>query len=329
MSAAPARRWALVCTIAFAFASLAGCDIPLPVPSTTPDVALSGSVLADQSTAILADTFASLAAADAATKVDVAALRVGGDAAAVRSAEYLVAAAGGAAPEVLPSDILAVYGSNATEWPRAMVVITKAPDATLTPLVLMWVQDDARSEYQLREWAHMLPAAIVPAMANQSVGFTQIPLDSAGFSMTPKAAIDAYVSLLTNGEPQTPTFATDTYRERMFAARTALTAAAAARAGSYVDKVAARPDEAFALQTAEGSALVLVPITVTSVFTVPGAQLALPASDKALLEGTLADQVVHYYRDFVVLSIPKDASLLPSVVAADHHLVDVTLAEAP
>lgn len=325
---APVRRWAMAGTIALAFASLAACEIPLPVPSTTPEVAQSGAVLADQSTAILSDTFASLAAADAAKKKDLAALRVGGDAAAVRSAEYLVAAAGGAAPDVLPSDILAVYGSDATDWPRAMVVVTAPPDATLTPLVLMWVQNDARSDYQLREWAHMLPAAILPAMANQSVGFTQISLDAEGFSVTPKAAIDAYVDLLTKGEPTPPTFAPDTYRERMFAARTALTAASAARAGTYVDKIEARPGEAFALVTAEGSALVFVPITVTSVFTVPGAQLALPASDKALLDGALADRVVHHYRDFVVLSVPKDASLLPSVVAADHHLVDVTLTEA-
>ncbi len=326
---APIRRWAMTGALALALASLAACEIPLPVPSITPEFAQPGAVLSDQSTAILSDTFASLAAADAAKKVDVAALRVGGDAAAVRSAEYLVAAAGGAAPDVLPSDILAVYASNANDWPRAMVVVTSPPDATLTPLILMWVQDDARSDYQLREWAHMLPAAIVPAMANQSVGFTQIPLDAEGFSVTPKAAIDAYVDLLTKGEPTPPTFAPDTYRERMFAARTALSAAAAARAGSYVDKIAARPDEAFAVVTAEGSALVLVPITVTSVFTVPGAQLALPASDKALLTGTLADRVVHYYRDFIVLSVPKDASLLPSVVAADHHLVKVTLTEAP
>ncbi len=325
---ASVRRCAALVTIALALASLAACEIPLPVPSTTPAVAESGAVMADQSTAILADTFASLAAADAAKQASLAALRVGGDAAAVRSAEYLVAAAGGAAPDVLPSDVLAVYASNATDWPRAMVVVTSPPDATLTPLVLMWVQDDARSNYQLREWAHMLPAAIVPAMANQSAGFTQIPLDAEGYSLTPKAAIDAYVDLLTKGEPTAPTFAPDTYRARMFAARTALSAAAAARAGSYVDKIEARPDEAFALVTAEGSTLVLVPITVTSVFTVPGAQLALPDSDKALLEGALADSVVHYYRDFVVLSVPKDASLLPSVVAADHHLVDVTLTDA-
>jgi hypothetical protein len=321
------RRWGIAANLLLALPTLAACEIPLPAPSVTPSYANPGAIVSDQSSAILADTFAELAAADVANKVDATALRVGGDAAAVRSAEYRVAAAGGSAPDVMPSDILAVYGSNATDWPRVMVAITAAPDATLTPLVLMFVQDDARSGYQLREWAHMLPGAIVPAMANQSAGFTQLPLDAPGFSMTPQAAIDAYVDGLTKGEPTVPAFAPDTYRERMFAARAALTAAAAARAGTYVDKIVARSGEAFVLQTAEGSALVLVPITVTSVFTVPGAQLSLPAADKALLDGALADRVVHQYRDFVVLNIPKDASLLPSLVAADHHLAAVTLTE--
>lgn len=324
---ATVRRWGIAAALGLALPSLAACEIPLPVPSVTPSYANPGAILSGQSSVILSDTFTELAVADAAKKVDTTALRLGGDAAVVRAAEYRVAAAGGAAPDVLPPGVLAVYGSNATDWPRVMVAITAAPDATLTPLVLMFVQDDARSGYQLREWAHMLPGAIVPAMANQSAGFTQLPLDASGFSMTPQAAIDAYVSGLTTGEPKVPAFASDAYRERMFAARAALTAAAAARGGTYVDKIVARPDEAFVLQTAEGSALVLVPVTVTSLFTVPGAQLSLPASDKALLDGTLADRVVHQYRDFVVLNIPKDASLLPSVVAADHHLVAVSLTE--
>jgi hypothetical protein len=324
---ATVRRWGLAVALGLALPSLVACEIPLPVPSVTPSYANPGAILPDQSSAILSDTFAELTAADVAQKVDGAALRIGGDAATVRAAEYRVATAGGAAPDVVPSDVLAVYGSKATIWPRVMVAITSPPDTTLTPLVLMFVQDDARSEYQLREWAHMLPGAIVPAMANQSAGFTQLPLDAPGFSMTPQAAIDAYVDGLTKGEPTVPVFSPDAYRERMFAARTALTAAAAARAGTYVDKIVARPDEAFVLQTAEGSALVLVPLTVTSVFTVPGAQLSLPAADKALLDGALADRVVHQYSDFVVLNVPKDASLLPSVVAADHHLVGVTLTE--
>ncbi len=321
------RRWVIAGVLAASALALSGCEIPLPVPSVTPSFSNPGAVLEGQSTAIISDTLAELEAADAAKKTEVAALRVGGDAAAVRAASYLVAAAGGSAPDVIPSDILAVYGPVASDWPRSMLVITAPPDATLTPLVLMWVQDDARSAYQLREWAHMLPGAVIPAMPNQAVGFSSVPLDAEGFSLTPQEAIDAYVDVLTKGEPEEATFAPDAYRERMFSSRAALAAAAAGRAGTYEDKISARSDEALAVVTAEGGLLVFVPVTVTSVFTVPGAQLSLPASDKALLEGALSDRVVHHYRDFVVLSVPQDSSLLPSVVAADHHLVDVTLTE--
>lgn len=324
---APIRRWGFVAATSLALAALAGCEITLPVPSVTPSPLEQGALLGDQSSAIISASLAEIAAADAARSAEPAALRLGGDAALVRTAQYAGNAAGGAAPDAIPAVPLAVYGSVAADGPRVMIVITEPPDATLTPLVLMWVQDDVRSAYQLREWAHMLPAAIIPAMPNQAIGFTQIPLDSAGFAQTPQEAIDAYVSLLTGGEPTEATFGPDAYRERMFAARAALQAAAAARGGTYEDKIVARPEEAFAVLTAEGSALVLIPVTVTSVFIVPGAQLSLPESDKALLEGTLTDRVVHHYRDFIVLNVPKDASLLPSVVAADHHLVDVTLAE--
>ncbi len=323
----PARRWGVVASASLALVALAGCEIPLPDPSVTPSPLEQGALLDGQSSAIFTDTLAEIAEADAARNTELAALRLGGDAAMARSAQYVVHKAGGAAPDVIPPDTLAVYGPEAGDWPRVMVVVTEPPDETLTPLVLLWVQEDARSAYQLREWAHMLPGAIIPAMPNQAVGFAQIPLDSEGFSHTPQEVVDAYVGVLTEGEPTEATFAPDSYRERMFAARKALKAAAVARKGMYVDKIAARPEEAFALLTAEGSALVLIPITVTSVFTVPGAQLSLPASDKALLTGTLKDRVVHHYRDLIVLIVPKDASLLPSVVAADHHLVDVTLKE--
>ncbi len=321
------RRAVTVGALMAGLVSLAACEIPVPSPSVTPSIAEPGALLEPQTNDIIADTMKHLAAADEATSVEELAPRIGGDAAKVREAEYAVAKAGGAKPDVLPSDILAVYGPGGTDWPRTLIAITAAPDDTLTPLVLMWVQDGPRTPYELREWAHMLPGAILPAMPHQSIGDQQLSLNDVGYSMTPQEAIDAYVALLSTGEPEEATFAPDTYRELMFAARKALGAAAKKRAGTYKDKIEARSDEAVAILTAEGSVLVLVPITVTSIFTVPGAQLSLPKSDKALLTGTLSDRVVHHYRDFVVLSIPKDATLLPSVVAADHHLVDVTLKE--
>lgn len=319
------RRLVAMVVAASALLALAACEIPLPAPSVTPSVEQPGALLEPQSTEIIRDTLSRIASADAASDPKLLAPRVGGDAADVRAAEYAVAKAGGDKPDALPPTMLAVYGPTGSEWPRTLVAIATAADDTLTPVVLWWVQDDPRSPYELREWAHMLPGAIIPAMPSQTIGDEQLSLDAEGFSMTPREAIERYADLLTEGEPEEATFAPDTYRERMFAARKALAAAAKGRNGTYQDTIDARVDEAVVLLTAEGSALVLLPVTVTSAFTVPGAQLSLPAADKALLAGTLSDRVVHHYRDFVVLSVPKDASLLPSVVAADHHLVDVTL----
>jgi hypothetical protein len=320
-----ARRTLAAGAALAALLALAACEIPLPTPSVTPSVEQPGALLEPQSTAIIRDTLNHLASADAARDPALLAPRVGGDAAVVRDAEYAIAKAGGDDPDALPSSLLAVYGPAATDWPRSLVAISSAPDETLTPVIMWWVQDDPRTPYQMREWAHMLPGAVVPAMPNQSIGDDELSLDAEGFSMTPREAIKAYADLLSDGEPEEATFAPDTYRERMFASRKALAASAKKRKGTYKDTIEARADEAVVLLTAEGSALVLVPITVTSAFTVPGAQLSLPKSDKALLSGRLSDRVVHHYRDFVVLNVPKDATLLPTVVAADHHLVDVTL----
>lgn len=196
------RRLLLPPAIVVAVLSLAACEIPLPSPTVTPTVDNPGAVVSDQSSAIISDTMRRFAIADAASDASLLAPRVAGDAAAVRKAEYVVAAAGGDKPDAIPSTTLAVYGPAGKDWPRSLVAITDAPDETLTPVVLWWTQDDARSPYVLREWAHMLPGAIVPAMPNQSVGDTQIPLDAEGLSMTPQAAIDAYVSLLKGASPR-------------------------------------------------------------------------------------------------------------------------------
>lgn len=318
------RRWAAAGLVTSSLV-LAGCVPPLPQPTVPPELEYGGAVLDDQAASIVADLDAALATADAVSNPALFASRVEGDAALIRAAEYTMAAQGGAAPDEFPSASLAVYDTDADGWPRGLVVVTEAANSGLTPAVLMFQQDDARSPYTLRQWAHMIPGAVLPAMATLRNGAEQLRLDEPGLSMTPRQAIEAYAALLTSGEPEQATFAPDTYRERMFAARTALTASATARSGTYLDTITARPDEAIVFATAEGGALVFLPITVTTAFTVPGAQLTLTAPEKALLDGTLSDRVVYHYRDLVVINVPKDASLLPTVVAADHHLVDVTL----
>ena len=307
--------------------ALAACSGPVPVPSATPGLGAPGAALPAQSDRIVRHTLAELAAADAASDPRLLTERVTGAAAQSRAAEYIVAAKGGAAPEVIPSALLAVYTTGAETWPRAMVGVTEPADASHTPVVLLWVQDGAAAPYQLRQWAHMLPGAVLPAMPGAAVGSEQLPLTAVGFTATPKDVIDDYIALLNAGSTSDleSAFAADIYRDRMFAARTTLAASATAKGGTYADTIVAHTDQAVVLSDAEGGALIFLPIGVVSDFTVPGQTLALPASDKALLTGTLGSRVIHHYEDLIVLRIRAGGSgVIPVVVAADHHLVAVT-----
>ena len=95
----------------------------------------------------------------------------------------------------------------------------------------------------------------------------------------------------------------------------------------YADMVTTvSPTYAREIQTADGGALVFSPLTIQSTFKVKGAKVSVPAADKALLTGgKLTTQVVHTYRDFIVLYLPGPAvGSNPGVVAADHNLVKVS-----
>jgi len=326
MRAARPARVVRAAAAALAALSLAACMPPVPSTPDAPTLDAPGAVVPAQSDRIVSETMRELAAADEAKDPSLLGERVSGSAATTRATEYIVAANGGAAPEVISETMLATYTTGSATWPRVMATVAEAADAAHTPVVLEWVQDDVQSEYQLRWWAHMVPGGVLPAMPGQSTGADQLSLDTPGFTLTPEQAIEDYVALLNAGASSEleEAFAPDPYRQRMFEARTALAASAAPRSGTYGDTVTARIDEAFVLADAEGGALVFLPLDVVSDFNVPGAQLSLPASDKALLQETLKARVVHRYEDLVVLRIGAAGSgLLPTVVAADHNLVSV------
>ncbi len=318
--------------VAAATLALTACAIPVPETPAAPTLENQGALLESQSSAVVSQTFTELAAADDASDATAFGVRVGGDARLARAAEYVVKAAGGDAPAKIPTQLQAVYSTDQETWPRVFAGVTEAPSDSLTPVVLVWVQDDVTQPYQMRYWAHMLPAAVLPAMPVQATGTDMLSLDANGLTMTPSAAIELYTTILNDGTKgeRAHEFAPDAYRERMFAARDELLGTAKKRGGDYTDKITARTDEAFVLRTGEGGALVFVPMTVTSTFKVAGAQLTLPKKDKALLSGKLKDQVVHNYSDYIVISVPPEGSLeLPAVVAADHHLLTVSTKASP
>ncbi len=322
------RRAIQTFAAACAAVALAACapDVPQVAPAPSPDEA--AAVVEQQWDRIFSATFDEISAADADKDPKLLADRVQGDAKLVRAAQYKQAAAkNGPAPQQLPSETQAVYVSGADTWPRVLVAVSAQPKDELTPVVMLWVQDDVRSDYTLRAWAHMIPGATLPAMPGPVDGATQLALDANSVTPSPDQAVADYAALLKAGAASelNDAFAPDSYRTRLFTARTVLTKAAKKAKGGYADKIETRIDDTYVLETADGGALVFAPLEIASIFSVKNAKVSVPASDQALVDGKLTSRVVHRYRDMIVMHIPSgDVDALPVVVAADHHLVRVS-----
>lgn len=303
---------------------LAGCAAAPPVAESTPALEAQAAVLEPKAQDIIDETFAALAAADAALDPALLAPRIGDHAAQVRAAEYAVTKATGAGLEVLPSEMQRIYVSQSETFPRAMAAVSVAPSDTLTPVVYMWVQDSIDAPYQLRGWAHMIPGATLPAMPGTVDGATQLALGDASVPGTPRAVLESYLEYLRQGATSelAAGFTPDSYATQLFAARDTLAAAAAAASGGYVDTIQPHLDGAMVLSSTDGGSLVFVPVLISSSFSVNGATLTVAANDAPLLSGAASTKVTYDYRDLVVISVPASASgALPAVVAADHHLV--------
>ena len=310
--------------------ALAGCVSEVPAPVTSPpSLEASGALLDEQSARVIDQTMTELDAADAAEDTEDLTDRVGGDAVRLRGVEYTLAAEeDGPAPTVLPAEMQAVYVSAAEDWPRTMATVSEQPSEDETPVVMLWVQEDVDTDYQLRNWAHMIPGATLPAMPGPTTGAAQLSLDAGSVSPTPQEAIESYVELLRAGADSDldATFAADSYRERLFTARETLTEAAGEAEGEYVETIQPDLEGAYAMATADGGALVFAPMSISSTFTVEDATVSIDEADEPLLDGELDDTVKHEYLDFVVIYVPgsDQTDALPAVVAAEHTLIKVS-----
>lgn len=307
---------------------LAGCTPAVPVAGLADKVEVSAAMTEAQQERIQEQTFAQLAAADEAKSVKELGERVGGDAKVVRAAEYKrQSVKDGPHPDVLPADMQAVYVTSSQTWPRVMVGVTEQPSKDVTPVVMLWVQDDVASAYQFRNWVHMVPGATLPAMPGPGIGADALTMDAIIGDASLQSVVDDYFTLLDVGKSSdlSDDFAEDIYRDQLFTARQALTKSAKKADGEYSDSFEPQADQMYALETADGGALVFVPVHITSKFTVKDATVSVPEADKPLVDGKLDAKVTYEYRDMIVLHIPPATSeQLPGVVAADHHLVRVS-----
>lgn len=317
----------VVVASAAAVVALAGCAAEPPVVGATPSPEANAALIETQAEAIVEDTFNVLVEADKTRDATLLAARFEGDAVAVRTAEYAVAAAVADAPPTdLPSAVQGIYVSNAEGWPRVLAAVSEAPTDELTPVVYLWVQDSVEEPYTLRAWAHMIPGATLPAMAGAVDGASQLPLGEQGVEPSPRAALETYVEYLRQGADSelASQFAVDTYSQQLFTARTALAQAASAAGGAYVDTIQPDFTQTYVLSTSDGGALVFAPVQISSSFSVTGATLKVSDRDAPLVQGSVVDKTTYAYRDLVVLSVPAPGlDQLPAVVAAEHHLVSI------
>ena len=306
---------------------LAGCAAAPPLVSDTPSPAAEAALIDTQAQAVIDDTFAQLALADAAGDPELFATRVVDDAALVRAAEYKVKAAVAEANiSTLPSQMQGIYVSRSDTWPRVLAAVSEQPEDNLTPIVYLWVQESIEEPYVLVDWAHMVPGAVLPAMPGAVSGAESLLLGEDGVDPSPRTALEDYVEYLRQGADSelAASFVPDTYAEQLFGARAALVEAASKAAGAYVDTIQPELDNTFALSTSDGGALIFAPVQISSSFSVSDATLTLSARDVPLLEGSASSRVTYHYRDFVVLSVPPPGlDQLPTVVAAEHHLVTI------
>lgn len=307
---------------------LTGCAADPPTPVPAPPLTQAAALLDDQASRVLADTFAQVHKADLALDATMLGDRIAGDALTVRTAQYKVAqSVATEVPDTLPAEMQAVYVSGVEDWPRMLASVSVQPGDNLTPVVSLWLQDDIATKYSLRAWAHMIPGASMPPMPSDTTGAKQLAITDTSVSPTAQAAIEQYVEYLLAGPESelAANFAPDTYAERLFAARAALTTAAQGAGGAYTDTITPDLEGTYVMVTADGGALVFAPLTIASAFSVSNAKVSVSAADQPLVEGTLDNTVTHHYRDMIVMYIPGPAATgIPAVVAADHHLIKVT-----
>ena len=322
------RRFTLASAAVIAAALvLSACSAEPPTVGATPSPAAKAALIETQAQAVIDDTFTVLRAADGTQDTALLEARFEGDSVAVRAAEYAVAkAVPDSQASDLPSGVQGVYVSNTETWPRVLAAVSEPPADDLTPVVYLWVQDSVREPYTLRAWAHMIPGATLPAMAGTVDGATQLQLGEQGVDPSPRAALENYLEFLRQGPDSALAagFAPDSYSQQLFTARAALSQAAAAAGGGYVDTIQPDLKNTYVLSTSDGGALVFAPVQISSSFSVSGATLRVSDRDAPLVQGAVVDKATYLYRDLVVLSVPAPGrNQIPAVAAAEHHLVSV------
>ncbi|MEV8251187.1 glycosyl transferase [Microbacterium sp. NPDC076768] len=180
---------------------------PSPSPSPTvvaPENQKPPAVTDAQAKRILMNLSETVAEADAALDLDLAATRLEGPALAARTTDYALRAEVSEipVPSVIPTDDVEVVLPEAVdEWPRTVLMLSKSTgDETVPPVLLTMTQADPWSNYKITNIAEMSADAVFPEVAAPWLGTSLVPADSAFLEIAPGDLAATFADVVDSGE---------------------------------------------------------------------------------------------------------------------------------
>lgn len=137
---------------------------------------------------VLADVGGAMASADASLNASDLGDKVTNGALETRTAQYALATATGQAPSTLDFEPTSLAITNSDSWPRAIFNISNG-SSTALPVLQVYVQDSARSDYRLTNYARLLGGTQL-TLPPVGTGSAYVTGDSEGFTVSPDAALD-------------------------------------------------------------------------------------------------------------------------------------------
>lgn len=274
------RRFVAIPIVAVSALLFTGCSAdawpelgasPTPTPTQTvivPEGQQQPAVTEAQAERIITRVSDTVAEADAAMDVTLAATRIEGSVLEERKTNYRLR---GAIPDyaalaAIPTKPLEIVLPQAYDaWPRVIMMVDGDGEA---PSIMYLTQADPWAEYKLTYLSRLQAATEMPDLAPAWIGSSRVAPDSPFLLMAPDKVAAAYADVLTLGTESAfiGDFdeASDLYRQSVAADREKRLAEfnqTASTTGTLTFSAAAGTQEAIALQTMANGAIVAVSLT--------------------------------------------------------------------
>lgn len=276
---------------------------------------------------VLSDVGGAMSSADASLNASDLDGKVTNGALETRTAQYALAAATGQAPSALDFTPTSLAITNSDSWPRAIFNISDG-SSTALPVLQVYVQDSARSDYKLTNYARLLGGTQL-TLPPVGTGSAYVTGDSEGFTVSPDAALTQYITMLNSGTQDTSQFVADEFTKQTLQQVTDLNSSVSA-AGSVTMAATATDYPISGLVLQDGSALVAANLKYTLTYqrTVAGSTMNLGGTTASLSkDGTTVEGTATVdYIATVIMRIPSQkAGGNVQIVGGDRSIVKVAL----